>query len=616
MALLQGEYMFQENSKNVLLSLISIIFFLVLSIPPTGASEFVIGLSDLTTEPSTIYAGTGITVKADYSVSSTSSAKVRLELMFDGSVVDSITEYRSTGNYDTEFTYTPSSSITGIRDIGIRARIYDGTILRDEDTVTKTIDINALGTDHGLDITAITSKKITTPSERFPVDVEVRNTGDSIEYITVSAKLGGKTYTTPVFSIYPGKRETRTLYVSAPAESGNYELLLRAYNSDVSVTDKTTINVQSTSISLTLKKTSANTGEWIELYGYATRGLYASESVVSLYLDNVYSGTIPARENGYYSTKVKFDNPGSHRITVMSGSLTTSQMVYINAPSAYPGTFPEQPTPQQIVIPAGNYSAIIIITGESQYVYYPEAPKEPPAPQNISTNVSNITEPKKDKYENSSFVNIDVSANELDAVQNSGNLLKITITNHLGKSEEFSISTDFDKAWTYLPGAEVILNGNSRIFEAYFNPDKAGTFEGNVFVFEKDKLIKTIPVSLFVAPRVDAEIEEPGFIGFSLNTQSIAILAAAIIIAIFALSYAGSKKTGALEPKMLPPSEDVSEILRAMASPFSEKNKKTDDEEPRKEETYGSGTQFGGTKNDKTSTNGNIFFVPREKVII
>lgn len=601
--------MFREKSKNVLLSLIPLIFFLVLNSPTAGASEFVIGLSDLTTEPSTIYAGTGITVKADYSVSSTSSAKVRLELLFDGSVVDSITEYRSTGNYNTEFTYTPSSSTTGSRDIGIRARIYDGTILRDEDTVTKTIDINTLGTDHGLEITSITSKKLTTPSERFPVDVEVRNTGDSIEYVTVSAKIGGKTYTTPVFSIYPGKRETRTIYVSTPAESGNYELLLRAYNSDVSVTDKTTINVQSTSISLTLKRTSANTGEWIELYGYATRGLYASESVVSLYLDNIYSGTIPTRENGYYSTKIKFDNPGSHRIAVMSGSLTTSQMVYINAPSAYPGTPSAQPTPQQIVIPAGNYSAIIIITGESQYVYYPEAPKEPPAPAvNESTNATgNITEPKKDKYENSSFVNIDISANELDSVQNSGNLLKITITNHLGKSEEFSIATDFDKAWTYIPGAEVILNGDSRIFEAYFNPDEAGTFSGNVFVFEKDKLIKTIPVSLFVAPRVDTEIKESSAINFFLNLNNIAILAAAMVFVICILSYTGSRKTGAIEPKMLPPSEDVSEILRAMGSPFSEKPNKAEE----------NSTQYAdGTETAKSESRDNIFFVPRENVII
>ncbi|MBU4246553.1 MAG: hypothetical protein ABIF85_02555 [Nanoarchaeota archaeon] len=604
--------MFQKKSKNIFVSIMSILFFLVLQSPPASAAEFVIGLSDLTTNPSTIYAGSGITIKADYSVSSTSSAKVRLELLFDGNVVDSITEYRSTGNYNIEFTYTPSSSTTGGRNIGIRARIYDGTILRDEDLVTKTININALGNDHGLEISSITSKKLTSPSERFPVDVEVRNTGDSIEYITISAKIGSRTYTNPTFSIYPGKSEKKTIYVSAPDQSGTYELLVRAYNTDISVTGKTSIEVQTTSISLTLKKTSANAGEWIDIYGYATRGLYASESVVSLYLDNTYSGTLQTRENGYYSTKIKFDNPGSHRITVMSGSLTTSQIVYVNAQQTYPGTPAAQPEPRQIVIPAGNYSAIIIITGESQYVVYPEAPKEPEAP----INASKIIEPKKDKYENTSFVNIDISANELDAVQNSGNLLKITITNHLGRREEFSISTDFDKAWTYLPGTDVILNGDSKIFEAYFTPDKTGTFPGNVFVFEKDRIIKTIPISLFVAPRVDGEIKEPGAIGFSLNMQSIVMLSAALIFVIFALGYAGLKKHKALEPKIIPPSQDVSEILRAMASPFSEKIKKTDGEEQKKEEKDNNGTHIKETKNDKPANNGNIFFVPREKVIM
>ena len=201
--LLLGEPMTKKNIAPILVTSFSLILIMVLQIQTTRASDFVIGLSDLSTEPSTIYAGSGITVKGEYSVSSSSSSsRVRLELLFDGNVVDSITEYRSTGNYDIEFTYTPSSSITGNRDIGIRARIYDDNVLRDEDIITKSINIHPTGTDHDLEITSITSRKLVSPSERFPVDVEIRNTGDSEENnMVISAKIGGRLYLSPTFSI-------------------------------------------------------------------------------------------------------------------------------------------------------------------------------------------------------------------------------------------------------------------------------------------------------------------------------------------------------------------------------------------------------------------------------
>lgn len=603
----------KANLKNSLNMFFSIIVLLLLQSQLVNAADFVIGLSDLSINPSTVYAGTGITVKGEYSVSSTASARVRLELLFDGNVVDSTTEYRSTGNYDIEFTYTPSSSSTGNRDIGIRARIYENNVLRDEDLITKSINIHPIGTDHALEITSVASRKLVSPSERFPVDVEISNTGDSEEYnMVISAKIGGRLYLSPTFSIGPGKSATKTIYVSAPGESGNYELAIRAYNSYVSAADTATVEVQRTFISLTLKKTSANTGEWIEIDGYATRGLYASEGAVSLYLDNSFSGNIQTRENGYYSTKVKFDTPGSHQIRVMASGLITAQTVYITYPQAYPYT-PAQPAPQQIVIPGGNYTAIIIVTGESQYVVYPEAPKAPPVSGNI-TNITNVTETKKDKYANATFVNIDISANELDAVQNSGNLLKITITNHLGRTGQFAVSTDFDKKWTYIPGAEVILNNEKKIFEIYFTPDISGTFEGNVFILEKDKIIKTIPVSLFVAPRKEAEIKEASAISFFLGLQQITVLAAALIFIIFSLRYIGPGKHNALEPKTAPPSQDVSEILKAMSPPFSESE--SESEKNKKTEENKAYFNFKEPENVKPKVRDTIFFVPRDKIII
>ncbi|VVB59537.1 Uncharacterised protein [uncultured archaeon] len=561
--------------------LVHIIFFsialLALQASISDAADFVVGLSDISVSPSTIYAGNAVTIKTTYSVSSSISAPVRLQLLFDGNVVDSSYQYRSTGNYDATFTYTASGSDVGSHTIGVRARIYDGDVLKDEDITTKDIQVNALGGSHNIEITSITSKKTADNAETFPITVEIKNTGNSEEdNIVLSAKINGIVYFSSPFAILPGTSTTQTINVQAPLQSGNYEITLNAYNAYASDTGKTGIDVQGTFISLTLKKTAANLGEWVEIYGYATRGNYASETAVSLYIDGVSSNVIPTRENGYYYTKLKFDTPGSHKIQVMAGGLTTSQTIYISAPQTQPAAAPLQPGAQEITIPQGNYTAIIIVTGESQYVVYPQAMSK-------ANNVS----AKADKYNNFSFVNIDVSTKELDVMQNAGNLLKITMTNHLGRNEIFSVSTDFDQKWTYAPEADVITDGGKRVFQIYFNPDREGTFAGNVFVKQNGNVIKTIPVSLFVSPR-QTEMKEAFPFGFALSTAKIAVLAMILAAAVLTLHF-GLQKPKALEPKTFAPSGDVSEILKTMSS-LSEIR--------------------------RSPTEQNIFYAPRNKIII
>ncbi len=181
-----------------------------------------------------------------------------------------------------------------------------------------------------------------------------------------------------------------------------------------------------------------------------------------------------------------------------------------------------------------------------------------------------------------------MSTNELDAVQGSGNLLKIAITNHLGRSELFSVSSDFSQKWTYVPGADVILNNEKKIFEIYFTPDKPGTFSGNVFVTQKDRIIKTVPVSLFVSPKKEGEIKESLPFISGLGAARIAALAGIFALALLAIHF-GLKKPKALEPKMAPPQKDISEVLKAMSEPIeSQKRKERQD----------------------------VFFVPRNKIII
>ncbi len=561
--------------------LIHIVLFsvalLALQAPVGNAADFVVGLSDISVNPSTIYTGNTATIKATYSVSSSVSAKVLLELLFDGNIVDSSTVYRSTGNYDATFTYILSSANVGSHTIGIRARIYEGDVLKDEDLMTKNIRINALGGSHNIEITSIESKKAVDNAETFPVTVEIKNTGNSLESnIILSAKISGVTYLSNPFSVSPGQSTTQTVNVKAPSQPGNYEITLNAYNTYASDTERTGVDVQSTFISLTLKKTAANTGEWVEIYGYATRGRYASQSAVSLYIDGISSNLIPTRENGYYYTKLKFDTPGSHRIQVMAGGLTTSQTIDISAPQTQPVSQPSQPGVQEIIIPQGNYTAIIVVTGESQYVVYPQAISK-------ANNVS----AKGDKDANFSFVNIDISAKELDVMQNAGNLLKITVANHLGKDEIFSVSTDFNQKWAYAPETGVVEDGRKKAFDIYFNPDKEGTFAGNVFVRQNNTIIKTIPVSLFVSPR-QTEMKEAFPFGFALSAAKMAVLAMLLAAAVLTLHF-GLKKPKALEPKTFAQSRDVSEILKTMSS---------------------------GHGNQKNTPGQNIFYAPRNRIII
>lgn len=564
-----------------------------------SAADFIIGISDLSVSPSTIFAGSTINTKVIYSVSSNIPARVRLELLFDGSVVDSSEQVQMTGNYEATFAYRPPTSSTGNRTIGVRARIYDGSILKDEDLVTKSVQISPTGTNHRLEITAIANKKLVSPNEEFPVDVEVKNTGNSLEEnVVLSAAVAGKVYYGSPFAISPGEKKTVTIAIPAPSETGTREITITAYNSFTSAVETTYVDVQGTSISLTLAKTTAQTGEWVDIYGYATRGNVASESAVSLYIDNVFSGLIPARENGYYRTSLKFDAVGSHRIGVLAGGLTTSQIIYITPEAPSPAPVPPA-APKQIIIPPGNYAAIIVVTTESQFTVYPEA-----RGNNVST--ANVSAQKEDKYANASFVNIDVSANELDAVQNSGNVLKITITNHLGRSELFSVNSDFRREWAYLPGAEVIPDKEKKVFEIYFAPDTPGTFVGNVLVFQKDRIIKIIPVSLFVAPR-ETEIKEALPFGFALGIERIAALAIILSIAVLVL-YFGARRPKALEPKAFGPPKDISEILKAMKG-----------SEIRKTEERYSGVSeqtFEGSVPKSGSPQNGVFFVPRDKIII
>ncbi len=565
---------------KLLKSTFSLPIILLASLISTAyGADFVVGISDLSITPSTIYAGDKITVTASYSVSSSASAKVRLELLFDGVAVDSFTQYRSTGTYETEFDYTPSDSKTGSRNIGIRARIYDGDILKDEDTITRNVQIYPGETDHALEITSIAAQKTAKPSERFPVTINIANKGSWRENnIYFSAKIDGKTYFASTTSLDHGESATKTIYITAPSGSGTYDIFLNVYNSYASASEKITVDVQTNSLSLTLKKTSAEAGEWVDIYGYATRGNYASESYVSSYIDGVYSGMLPTRENGYYSTKYRFETPGSHKITVFGGGLTTSQYVYISAPQAAPYIAPE-PAKAAIIIPEGNYTAIVVVTGEGQYTVYPKAKPQEPAPQNMSENA--------DKYLNYSFVNIDTSAKELDIVKNSGNLLKITVSNHLGKSDIFSVSTSFEPKWTYIPGSEVVEDGKKHLFEIYFTPDRAGRFSGEVYVKQANTTIKTIPISLFVAPRDAAAAKEA--LPFALDASAISILAILFLSTLVVLLL-GSKRTKALEPKLMPSqSKDVSDILKTMSSPFS--------------------------KAPETQNQG-IFYAPRNKIII
>lgn len=507
------------------------------------ADSFLIDLSGITVTPEKIYSEDTITVRVSFSTESDTAAKVKFALFFDDEAVDTLQQYYERGNHDATLRFSIPSGKIQSHEIKIKAKIYDGDTLKDEDSMQKTIYINPTREkNHKLELVSVAAAQTADPNQQIPVTITLKNAGGySEDNIQLSAKIDGVSAFLPPFSLASGETVTKDIVVKAPDRSGTYDITVKASNRYDSQSQTSSVRVQRLFITLTLSRTTASVGEWIAISGYVTRDGLSSAGPVNIYKDGKLEGTIIPRSNGYYSTSIRFDTAGTHSIAAIGAGLSTSQKVIIE-PSAPSAPAPEQGPIQPKV--TENYTARIIVSDEVSIIY---------APVQAQGNAGDLE--KAGKYTGVSFVNIYASAKELDVVQNRGNLLKVRVENHLGKKDVFSVSSDFDKNWVFLPGADVVEDGEIGTFDIFFNPNAQGTFSGNVKVLQSGNVIKTIPVSVFAAPKsLQKEASAGGFFaGFNANISAYLYVLAAIAAILMAIAIASAgfflRKEKPLEPK-------------------------------------------------------------------
>lgn len=261
------------------------------------------------------------------------------------------------------------------------------------------------------------------------------------------------------------------------------------------------------SISLNIYPAEPFSGEYINIYGYVepTEGT----PYVHIYVDNKYIGLISADRNGYYSKQIRIIDEGARKITVRLNNIERTKYVYVK---------------QALPINGIDIAApLICIT---------------------SCEKTAVTETISERG-NHSFVTVDVSANEVDVNRYEGNTVSIKVTNNLGRSELFSVDTDFDKSMVFAPHEEIITDGRSKMFHIYFSPkSKEGRLSGTIYIRQDNKTIKSVPITLFIAKnqydagsRKDIIPVSSAFIGILL----LSIAFATVIIIALARKYTAYK---------------------------------------------------------------------------
>lgn len=524
------------------LALFAVLAIIMLA-SPAHADNFAVDISDINITPDVIYSGDLINVTVSFSVGSPPTAlpSVKLSFFFDGEVKDSHIAAYLPGQYSHTFHYSLDPNKNLNRKIMVTAKVYQDGTLKDEDSVTQDIYIKLSTGVHELGITSVKAPGSVDAGSEFPVTVSIKNRGDTREdNVQTAILLNKKLYYAAPASIPVGETAERVITLRAPESAGNYDIEAQVANAYNMQTQKSSVHVSALFLSLSLSKPAAAVNEWVGVSGYATRDGRNSAGSVQLFRDGIYIGAIPATENGYYSTSIKFDSAGTHLIEAKAGDMGKSQYIYISAPET--AGAPKKEAASVSVPPPENYTAIIIIDSGGTKVIYP------------------ATGVQRGKYEGFSFVEAGANVKELDIVQNRGNTFRVSVTNHLGRSGLFGIGTDFNEKWVFLPKSEVLLDGESRAFDVYFSPDEQGRFSGSIYILEGANITKSIPLSLFITPPMLRKSWIPEISGLELA----GILEfAAVIFAAGAVIYLAFRKQKALEPLGFAPIMEAQESAAA-----------------------------------------------------
>ncbi len=566
---------------------------------------YTIDIQDLTITPDSAHAGDTIRLTAKFYINAPSSTKVKLYLYIDGNE-----EKVYTGNYNHgtryhTFSYRTDDLEKGIHTAKIKTVLYKDSWLKDTDTQSESFYLDEKrGANHDLDFTSISYNVPLNPEERIPVTVTVKNSGtQDEENVKIKLILDSKTVYSAPFYLIRGHSKTKTLYIDTPRKSGKYELIILAYNQDTQ--QKTIQYIETHGYTLSLKispQDEAFTGDWIKTSGYARQNGEGTTKKLNIYKDDTYEKTIIPNENGDYADYVKFDTPGYHKISVELENIKKDKIILIRQKETSAQDTGDAGT---TIIETQNQQYTIIIVKEGKERIYIESHdtdsetsrkletiasqinttnskletiNENIAENNRNTN-TNFEEVKEkidelgEKLENAAeqeeeenlhkYVDIETSNKELVVSNFGGNLVTITITNHLGSKNVFSVDTDFYDSWVFLPGSETIENKETKALQIYFNPTNAkGEYKGNITVYKGNETIKKIPLTLYVTEPVTEQKkkteDEQGiteFIGPKTATGVVFLLALFIIVNIL-LYYRKTRydkeEKRPLEPTLIP----------------------------------------------------------------
>ncbi len=212
-------------------------------------------------------------------------------------------------------------------------------------------------------------------------------------------------------------------------------------------------------ISLSVFPSVITPGQTVQAYGYID-GDVTQNTRVYIYLDNELVKSVQPDTQGYYTTKLTITEEGEHTITAR-------------------------------VYGEKAHARITVI---------PETQKE--------TKIE-IIEPASQKEKEYPFVTVDVSVKDLDVKRYGGNVVLVTITNHLGRQELFEVRTTFPDEMFFAPHQEVLEDGETKVFPLYFNPrEEPGVYEGFVIVQAGDDIIASKKIRVSILNPLQAQEEK------------------------------------------------------------------------------------------------------------
>ncbi|MBW6461476.1 MAG: hypothetical protein K0B07_00285 [DPANN group archaeon] len=385
---------------------------------------------------------------------------------------------------------------------------------------------------------------------QITVDFDVETTEDESK-VTLSFYIDGR-LETKITRYYSEKSESYTYsYDTKDLEIGTHtaEVITRIYKgtsvlkAEDSRTEKFEILEKKPTPDLTMniypKKAKINDN--LHIFGYVD----PTDELIEILVNGMPKTTIIANINGYYSTFIKIDKPGDHVITIIVGNTKIHKIINIAQIPKETEILPKEPKKDVIItiiepkneeIPSGNKELETKIENIELKI------------KDINTKIEKITETtnnNQDEDTDFNYIKVETSNKELDINQYESNLLRLTITNNENVSHLFSVSSDFSDKIIFLPEAEVIKSGQSKILPVYFSiDDKLGRYYGIIYVRNEERIVKEIPLTLFVSENdyLKKTIAQP-FLGPSDINLIIMLLTIFTISLILSIAHKITKKT-------------------------------------------------------------------------